>query len=38
MEHKEKKRLKKDEKDIRELWDNSKQPNARIIGVTKREV
>ena len=28
-----KKRIKRDEDNLRELWDNAKLPNIRIIGV-----
>ena len=32
-----KKRIKRDEDNLRELWDNAKRPNIRIIGVPEDE-
>ena len=34
---KEKKRIKRNEDNLRDLWDNVKRPNIRIIGVPERE-
>ena len=36
-EHKREKRLKKNEESLRELWDNVKRTNIRIIGVPEGE-
>ena len=34
---KEKKRIKRNEDDFRDLWDNMKRPNIQIIGVPEEE-
>ena len=34
---KKKKRIKRNEDNLRDLWDNVKCPNIRIIGVPKQE-
>ena len=36
-ERKKEKRIKRDEDNLRDLWDNVKQPNIRIIGVPEEE-
>jgi len=36
-ERKKKKRIKRNEDNIRDLWDNVKQPNIQIIGVPEEE-
>ena len=36
-ESKEKKRIKRNEDNLRDLWDNVKCPNIRIIGVPEEE-
>ena len=36
-ERKKEKRIKRNEDNLRELWDNVKCPNTRIIGVTEEE-
>ena len=37
VEQKREKRLKTNEESLRELWDNVKRTNIRIIGVSERE-
>ena len=36
-ERKKEKRIKRNEDNIRDLWDNVKQPNIQIIGVPEEE-
>ena len=36
-ERKEKKRIKRNEDNLRDLWDNVKCPNIRIIGIPEEE-
>ena len=36
-ERKKEKRFKRNEDNLRDLWDNVKRPNIRIIGVPERE-
>ena len=36
-ERKKEKRIKRNEDDLRDLWDNVKHPNIRIIGVPEEE-
>ena len=36
-ERKKEKRIKRNEDNIRDLWDNGKHPNIRIIGVSEEE-
>ena len=36
-ERKKEKRIKRNEDNLRDLWDNVKRPNIRIIGVPERE-
>ena len=36
-ERKKEKRIKRNEDNLRDLWDNDKRPNIRIIGVPEEE-
>ena len=36
-ERKKEKRIKRNEDNLRDLWDNVKRPNIRIIGVQKKK-
>ena len=36
-ERKKEKRIKRNEDNLRDLWDNVKRPNIRIIGVRRRQ-
>ena len=37
MKQREKKRIKRNEDNLRDLWDNAKRPNIRIIGVPEED-
>ena len=36
-ERKKEKRMKRNEDNLRDLWDNVKRPNIRVIGVSEKE-